>query len=101
MRCAPGLAPRGREDHGGVGDVLDNARRGRADGHRLQREQITVDYADGIQAGVQAERRAADGRQAQLRKLIPGVLIKVTRVASMSVLGDRNHQTLYCGQDFT
>ena len=55
-----GLQPRRREDHRGVGDVLDDAGRGRAGGNRLQRKQITVDHSDGVQAGVQAERRATD-----------------------------------------
>jgi hypothetical protein len=62
---APRLGACRREDDGGVGDVLDDARRRCARRDRLQRKEITVDDADGVQCGVQAERRPSDGRQAQ------------------------------------
>ena len=65
VRCTPRPFARRGEDHRGVGDVLDDARRGRTDGNGLQGQQVTVDDADGVQGGVQAERRTADRCQRQ------------------------------------
>ncbi len=63
-------------------------------GHRLQHQQITVDDTDGVQAGIQAKRLPADGRQTQLHGSA-GV-----GLATIAVLRRGNHQALYRGQDF-
>ena len=98
VRGTPGLQPRGREDDGGVGDVFDDARRGRPDRDRLQRQQVAVDHADCSQTGVQAERCTADRSKAEphgRRRLGAGA------AGGRRVVSDgRYDQTFYRRQDF-
>ena len=98
MRGPPGLQPGCREDHRRVGDVLDDARRGRPGRDRLQSQQVTIDDADCTETGVQAERRAADRSKAE-----PSGGPRFggsTAVTGLILRDGRNHQTLNRREDF-
>ena len=84
----PGAFAGNGEDHRGVGDVLDDARRRRAHRDRLQCQQITIDDTYRVQGGLETERCATDGRQAQ----------KLCRISTGFV--GRGDDALHRRQDF-